>query len=96
MELNQADYEERKRRVDAGEGDDDDQRLVKLYEREGYTCRPGGSPSGGSSTSTPSSGDESGKSRRSTARTTEKPSKTSETGDGGVPPTGGAGPSGGS
>lgn len=36
MELTQKDYNERKARLDAGTGDDEDARLVKLYEREGF------------------------------------------------------------
>lgn len=37
MQMTQADYNDRKRRVDNGEGDDEDARLVKQYEAEGYT-----------------------------------------------------------
>ena len=36
MEMTQQDFEARKQRVDAGVGTDEDARLVKLYEREGY------------------------------------------------------------
>lgn len=37
MELTQKDYDERKARVDAGAGDDEDARLVKHYEANGFT-----------------------------------------------------------
>lgn len=36
MELTQQDYEERKGRAEAGTATDDDLRLVKHYERQGY------------------------------------------------------------
>lgn len=36
MQLTQKDYDERKQRVDAGDGDDEDARLVKHYEAEGF------------------------------------------------------------
>jgi hypothetical protein len=36
MEMTQRDYDDRKKRVDDGTGDDEDARLVKLYESEGY------------------------------------------------------------
>jgi hypothetical protein len=36
MELTQRDYDERKARVEQGIGDDDDRRLVKQYESEGF------------------------------------------------------------
>jgi hypothetical protein len=38
MQMTQADYNDRKRRVDAGTGDDEDARLVKQYEEAGYTA----------------------------------------------------------
>ena len=34
--LTRRDYDERKARVVAGAGSDDDRRLVRLYEREGH------------------------------------------------------------
>ncbi len=37
MELTQQDYEERKSRIDAGTASDDDRRLVKHYERQGFS-----------------------------------------------------------
>lgn len=46
MEMTQQDFEERAARVEAGEGDDEDQRLVKHYYREGYEL--GAEPSDGS------------------------------------------------
>lgn len=52
MKLTQADYEERKARMDAGAADDEDARLVKLYEREGFSWD--GSNTGKSSDSTKS------------------------------------------
>lgn len=39
MELTQKDYEERVNRVAAGNGDDEDLRLVKHYEDEGFSTR---------------------------------------------------------
>lgn len=36
MELTQSDYDERKARVADGTADDEDRRLVKHYEREGF------------------------------------------------------------
>lgn len=38
MELTQQDYDTRKARVDKGEGDDEDARLVKQYEAAGFTA----------------------------------------------------------
>lgn len=40
MKFTKADYEERKARIDAGEGSDEDRRLVKMYEQE----KPSGGP----------------------------------------------------
>lgn len=40
MELTQADYDERKNRVNAGSGDDEDARLVKHYEDNGFELTP--------------------------------------------------------
>lgn len=37
VEFNTSDYRERLARVEAGTADDDDRRLIKLYQREGYT-----------------------------------------------------------
>ncbi len=37
MKMTQADYEARAARVQDDTADDDDRRLVKLYEREGYS-----------------------------------------------------------
>lgn len=37
MKLTQKDYDTRKARVVAGAGDDEDARLVKHYERQGFT-----------------------------------------------------------
>lgn len=50
MELTQGDYEERKARTLAGQGTDDDTRLVKLYEREGFECRGSSTEKSSSST----------------------------------------------
>lgn len=36
MEMTTADYHERLERIDNGSADDEDRRLVKHYEREGY------------------------------------------------------------
>jgi hypothetical protein len=43
MELTQQDYEERKAHVDDGTADDEDRRLVKHYERQGFTLGDDGS-----------------------------------------------------
>lgn len=40
MEFTKKDYEDRKSRIDAGEGSDEDRRLVKLYE----STKPSGGP----------------------------------------------------
>ena len=40
MKFTKADYEERKARIDAGEGSDEDRRLVKQYEQQ----KPSGGP----------------------------------------------------
>lgn len=37
MELTQQDYEQRYARIRDGEGTDEDRRLVKHYERQGFT-----------------------------------------------------------
>jgi hypothetical protein len=42
MEMTQQDYDERKTKTVAEEGSDEDLRLVKLYEREGFTPSPRG------------------------------------------------------
>jgi hypothetical protein len=39
MQLTQRDYETRKARVESGQGDDNDRRLVKHYEREGFAVK---------------------------------------------------------
>lgn len=39
VNLTQRDYDDRKARVDAGTADDDDRRLVKHYERNGFTTK---------------------------------------------------------
>lgn len=39
MELTQRDFEERKARVDDGTASDEDRRLVKQYEAEGYAVK---------------------------------------------------------
>ncbi len=39
MELTQKDYEERVNRVAAGQGDDEDLRLIKHYESQGFSTR---------------------------------------------------------
>lgn len=44
MEMTQQDYEARKQRVEAGVGTDEDARLVKQYERDGYTTEPKAEP----------------------------------------------------
>lgn len=43
MELTQEDFDERNARVEDGTADDEDNRLVKLYKREGYQ-KPRGGP----------------------------------------------------
>lgn len=40
MELTQSDYDERKARVAAGNGTDEDLRLVKHYEDQGFSAQP--------------------------------------------------------
>ena len=37
MKMTQSDYAERAQRIDDGTATDDDQRLVELYEREGFS-----------------------------------------------------------
>jgi hypothetical protein len=44
MELTQQDYDARKARVDKGEGDDEDARLVKHYEVQGFKATEGYDP----------------------------------------------------
>jgi hypothetical protein len=44
MELTQKDYDDRKARVAKGEGDDEDARLVKHYEANGFTATEGYDP----------------------------------------------------
>jgi len=75
MELTQEDYEERKSRVETGMGDDDDARLVKLYEREGFTWD--GRAMETSSGSTPSKPKRNTSASRSSARTTPRRSNKS-------------------
>jgi hypothetical protein len=51
VELTQRDYDERKARVDKGEGDDEDARLVKHYEANGFTTEgEAPQPAGGGTT----------------------------------------------
>lgn len=89
MELTQADYEARKGRVDAGEGDDEDRRLVKHYEREGYTW-PGSSSETSSDSRQQTTGNtEPG--RQSPAPTTENPSNPDAEGSSAAGQTGGPG-----
>ncbi len=85
MQLTQEDYEDRKHRVDTDQGDDEDRRLVKHYEREGHTVREGGDrPSAGNNSSTSrevtsNPFETSGNVDPSSARTTVNPSKTDRT-----------------
>lgn len=90
MQLTQQDYDARKQRVEDGTGDDEDARLVKHYESEGFEWR--GKSSKTSSEATPSSGAQTPSDRQSTAPTTGNPSNLSETGgDSTARPTDGAG-----
>lgn len=62
MELKREDYEERKRRMVNGQGDDEDHRLVTLYEQNGYSwdgSNSGQSPEPTPMTPTPSESEES-------------------------------------
>jgi hypothetical protein len=72
MDMSQQDYDARKQRIEGGTATDEDRRLVKQYEKEGYTW--GGTRTAGSSEETPKtpSGDAAGPS--STAPTTANPS----------------------
>ena len=65
MSLSKTDYKEAQERVEAGEGTDDDLRIVKWWPRWH------GSSTENSSETTPSSGGTSRRRNRSTARTTE-------------------------
>lgn len=44
MKLTQKDYDTRKNRVTSGDGTDEDRRLVKHYERQGFVQKPRGGP----------------------------------------------------
>ena len=77
--MTQGDYEQRKARQDAGEPTDEDLRLIKQYEREGYSCR--GSNSAESPETTSTSSEPAGSEDSSTARTMEHPSKRAESKD---------------
>lgn len=90
MELTQEGYEWCKRRVLSGKGDDEDARLVKLYEKEGFTWD--GNRTETSSDSTPSKRKRSVRQSPSTAPTTSHPSSKDRTDDSTVPSTGGHGP----
>jgi hypothetical protein len=90
MELTQSDYEDRKSRVDAGTGDDEDARLVKHYERQGFTWD--GNRTETSSDTTPNKRKRSVRQSLSTAPTTSRPSSKDRTESSTVPSTGGSGP----
>jgi len=94
MELTQADYEERKARIKEGTGDDDDARLVKLYEKEGFTWD--GKATETSSDTTPNRRKRSAKQSPSTAPTTSPRSSKPRTDDSTVPSTDGPGQTSGS
>lgn len=70
MELTQQDYEERKGRQLADEASDDDRRLIKLYEREGFVWP--GSSTANPSDSTPNAEPSNEEQSPSTAPTTER------------------------
>jgi hypothetical protein len=89
MQLTQQDYDARKARVEDGTGDDEDARLVKHYEAEGYEWR--GNSSQTSADSTPNSVDSTPNNLPSTAPTTDSHSKQSEAGDSTASRTDGAG-----
>ena len=82
--MTQGDYEQRKARQDAGEPTDEDLRLIKQYEQEGYSCRGNNSAESPETTSTNSEPVSNGDS--STAPSTESPSrKGASTGSATVP-----------
>ena len=89
VQLTQQDYDERKQRVEDGTGDDEDRRLVKHYESEGFEWR--GNSSQPSDETTQRKPDASEMNHPSTAPTTGNPSKTSEAGDSTAGSTAGAG-----
>jgi len=89
MELTQGDYEERKARTLADSGTDDDVRLVKLYEREGFKWR--GSSTEKSSSSTESSERLTETVNQSNAPMTAPPSSKPRTGSSTAHRTGGRG-----
>lgn len=81
MKLTQKDYEERLKRLAEESGTseqrDEDRRLVKLYEREGYSCP--GSSTETSSGEQPKTSETNETPARRTARTTERTSKNEQT-----------------
>ncbi len=87
--LSQQDYEERKSRQSDGTASDEDLRLVKHYEREGYECR--GSNSETSSAPESKTTETVNDGHPSSARTTGSPSKRARTDSSTVRPTGGPG-----
>jgi len=89
MELTQADYEERKVRIEDGTGDDEDARLVKHYERQGFAWD--GKRTETSSDTTPSKRRRSAKPSPSNAPTTSLPSSKPQTDDSTVSSTDGVG-----
>lgn len=68
MDMTQADYIERRKRTTAGTGTDEDRRLIKLYEKEGFSWD--GRSSEPSTPGTPESTSTSRPAPRSNARST--------------------------
>lgn len=77
--MTQKDYDDRKNRYAAGNATDEDLRLIKQYEREGYEW--GGSKSAGSPATTTTSNEPAPSAGRSTVPTTDTPSKKDESQD---------------
>lgn len=82
VKLTQKDYEDRKARVEDGSADDDDRRLVKHYEREGFEVKSKGGDDVSAGNSSPTSSNKDARTTgnsesdpQSPAQTTEKPSK---------------------
>lgn len=73
--MTQKHFEELKRKQEDGTANDEDNRLIKQYEQEGYECRPGKtSERSPEPTKTSNAGSE--KSPSSSAPSTSTPSKT--------------------
>jgi len=68
MDMTQADYIERRKRATAGDASDEDRRLIKLYEKEGFSWD--GPSSEPSTPGTPESTSTSKPAPRSNARST--------------------------